>query len=174
MYYRVAIQRDDLLPWQWKSTMLSSLSALLQFLRLYGALPHDRLRVFSSSSREDLEEQIVQENKGLGSNSVTAAQFLQERMIRFSEPACETPECVSEANQQRVAIAVATPPSSSRGDSGVNILDGDGMSTLERRRLQLELGVGGDHDELYKFSLPVSLPEIRAWVKLLTKVQDGA
>jgi hypothetical protein len=61
MYYRLAIQqgRDRLDrpgPWQWKSTALSSLESLLQVLRLYGALPQERLRVFSSSSREGLAE----------------------------------------------------------------------------------------------------------------------
>ena len=90
MYYRVAIQRQreqlDRPPsWQWHSTVLSSLETLFQFLRLYSALPQDHLRVFFSSSQESLEEQLVQENKGLGSYSVTAAQFLQERLIRSPE-----------------------------------------------------------------------------------------
>jgi hypothetical protein len=90
MYYRVAIQRqEDQLDrppsWQWQSTVLSSLSTLFQFLWLYGALRHDRLRVFSSTSRESLEEQLMQENKGLGSHSVTAAQILQEVLIRSAE-----------------------------------------------------------------------------------------
>ena len=85
MYYRVAIQRQgdqlDRPPsWQWKSTVLSSLQTLFQFLRLYSALPQDELRVFSSS-REGLEEQLAQENRGHESDSVTAAHFLRERMI---------------------------------------------------------------------------------------------
>src|SRR6266852_45487 len=87
MYYRVAIQRERgqrnrPQSWQWQSTVLSSLQTLFHFLRLYSALPQDHLRVFSSSSREGLEEQFMQENKGLGSASVTAAQFLQTRMIQ--------------------------------------------------------------------------------------------
>src|SRR5712692_9421972 len=87
MYYRIAIQRgrDQLArpsTWQWKSTALSSLQGLFQVLRLYGALPQEHPRVFSSPSREGLEEQFRQENSGLGSASVTAAQFLQERMIQ--------------------------------------------------------------------------------------------
>ena len=86
MYYRVAIQQQtdhlDRPPaWQWKSTVFSSLQTLFQFLRPYGAQRLDHLRVFSSSSRQGLEEQLVQENQGLGSPSVTAAHFLQERRI---------------------------------------------------------------------------------------------
>ena len=83
MYYRVAFQRDPLLPWQWKSTALSSLNILLHWLRYYRAFPHDRLHIFSSSSREDL------------------------------------------------------------------------------------------HDLPYRFTLPTSLPQVLAWMKLLTKMQEG-
>src|SRR5215471_20501440 len=105
MYYRVAIQRQadqlDRPPsWQWQSMVLSSLQALFQFLRLYSALPQDHLRVFSSSSRESLEEQLRQENKGLGSHSVTAAQFLQERMIRSPEGTQGTPEREEDADHR--------------------------------------------------------------------------
>jgi hypothetical protein len=81
MYYRVAIQGDVSPTWQWKSTTISSLDPLFQFLRRFHDLPQDHLRVFSSSSREEMSEQLVRENNGLGSHSVTAAQFLQERML---------------------------------------------------------------------------------------------
>jgi len=82
MYYRVATRVDAAPTWQWKSTVLSELSTLFQFLRLFRALPPVRLRVFSSTSREGLVEQLAQENQGLASTSVTAAQFLRERMLR--------------------------------------------------------------------------------------------
>ncbi len=79
MYYRVAIQVDASPAWQWKSTTLSSLNALFQLLRRYRNLSQDHLRVFSSSSsREEMDEQLVRENNGLTSHSVTAAQFMQE------------------------------------------------------------------------------------------------
>ena len=65
MYYRVANQVGPSLTGQWKSTALSELSALFQFLRLYAAFPHDCLRVFSSTSREEMNEQLVRENQGL-------------------------------------------------------------------------------------------------------------
>jgi len=60
MYYRVAIQMEPLPTWQWRSTVLSSLQTLFQFLRLYRAFPQDRLRVFSSSSyAEDVRDRVV-------------------------------------------------------------------------------------------------------------------
>ena len=62
MYYRVAIQVDAAPIWQWKSTVLSSLDTLFHFLRLFRTLPHDQLRVFSSSSWEGLAKQLEQEH----------------------------------------------------------------------------------------------------------------
>ncbi len=47
MYYRVAIRVEAAPIWQWISAVLSSLDTLFRFLRLFGALPHHQLRVFS-------------------------------------------------------------------------------------------------------------------------------
>ena len=85
MYYRVAIQVDPSPFWQWKASALSELSALFQWLRLDRALPHDRLWIFSCTSLEEMNEQLVRENQGLGSTSVTAAQFLNERLMSSQE-----------------------------------------------------------------------------------------
>ena len=90
MYYRVAIQEVVSSTWKWKSTTISSLNSLLQFLRRFHDLPQDHLRVFSSNSREEMDEQLVRENKGLGSDSVTAAQFLQERMLGSQQATSDT------------------------------------------------------------------------------------
>jgi hypothetical protein len=174
MYYRVAIPRQgdqlDRPPsWQWKSTVLSSLSTLFQFLRLYGALRHDHQRVFSSPSREDLQEHLMQENLGLGSPSVTAAHFLQERLIHSSEVTRGTPACEGGADQQMTSIAVTTQPAVNESSRGINGLRGCGMSALESRRLELELGPGGDHDVPYRFVLPPQMPQVLAWMRLFAK-----
>jgi hypothetical protein len=167
MYYRVAwyqraIQVHPLPGWQWKSTVLSSLQTVLQLLRLYSALPQERLRVFSSSSGEDLDEQLLQENQGLGSHSVTAAQFLHERLIHTPEGTRETPEREAGADrrwQPQLSGAIAARNRRALNESGRagNGLIGGGMSALERRRLELELGPGGDHDVPYRFVLPASI-----------------
>jgi hypothetical protein len=47
------------------------------------------------------------------------------------------------------------------------------MDVLDRRRLEVELGTPGDHDTRYTFTLPPSLPQVLAWMKLLAKVQEG-
>ena len=66
MYYRVATQLDAAPTCRWKSTVLSSLDILFQFLRLLHALPQDQLRVFSSASKEGLAEQLESERVELG------------------------------------------------------------------------------------------------------------
>ena len=180
MYYRVAIQRQgdqlDRPPsWQWQSTVLSSLETLFQFLRLYSALPQDHLRVFSSCSRESLEERLLQENKGLGSHSVTAAQFLQERRILSPQGTRGTPERDEGADRRwqpslMGAIAARSHPSVKENGKEGNGLGATGMSALESRRLELERGPGGDHAVAYRFALPVCLPQVLAWMRLLAKV----
>ncbi len=116
MYYRVAIQVDASSTLRWKSTTLSSLDVVFQWLRLYHALPQDRLRVFSSCSRERMNEQLVRVNQGLESTSVTAAQFLKERMIGSSGVVWGATAYGTQGNERATSIAVVTEPSLGEGD----------------------------------------------------------
>jgi hypothetical protein len=129
MYYRVAIQVDASPAWQWKSTTLSSLNALFQLLRRYRNLSQDHLRVFTSSSREEMDEQLVRENNELTSHSVTAAQFMQEQMI---------------GSQQGTSFAAAARPSLNESSSRTDELDERQSSSPASRRVVLERVVGGD------------------------------
>jgi hypothetical protein len=173
MYYRVAIQVDAAPTWQWKSTALSSLDTLFHFLRLFSALPHDQLRVFSSPTREGLAEQLEQENQGLESTSVTAAHFLRERMLHPPTVGRSISEREGETSRERGAVAVSSQPAVNERGGERSVLERRGMSTLERRREELESGPGGDHDLPYSFSLPCSLPQVLAWMTLLVRVQRG-
>lgn len=173
MYYRVAMQVNAAPTWQWKSTVLSSLETLFQFLRLFRALPQDHLRVFSSSSRENLAEQLEQENKGLASHSVTAAQFLRERMIRPKAAIQSTTEVEGETSLELVSIAMLSRQALNECSKGVGVRERRGISALEMRREELESGQGGDHDIAHSFSLPSSMPQVLAWMTLLVKVQHG-
>jgi hypothetical protein len=173
MYYRVAIQVDAQPTWQWKSTVLSSLDTLFHFLRLFGALPQDQLRVFSSSEREGLAEQLAQENQGLASTSVTAAHFLQQRMLHPPTVGRSRSEHRGGTERERGAIAVISQPAANECGGRGGVLEDRGMSAFERRRETLERGPGGDHDLPYSFSLPRSLPQVLAWMSLLVRVQRG-
>jgi hypothetical protein len=172
MYYRVAIKEGAPPSWRWKSSVLSSLNSLFQWFRLFRALPQNHLRVFSSSSREGLAEQFEQESKGLVSQSVTAAQFLSERLMRL--PMVQgTSEQEGEPSREMVFLAVTSQPLVNEGSCGGSALERRGMSALERRREELESGSGGDQDLPYRFSLPISLPQVLAWMRLLAKVYRG-
>jgi hypothetical protein len=63
------------------------------------------LRIFSSSSLENLNEQLVQENQGLRSTSVPAAQFLQERRIAPQAVVREASAGGIQANERMASIA---------------------------------------------------------------------
>jgi hypothetical protein len=47
------------------------------------------------------------------------------------------------------------------------------MSLLDQKRLEIELGSGGDHDDLYSFAFPAYMPHVLAWMRLQAKVQRG-
>jgi hypothetical protein len=174
-YYRIAVQVAAPPTWQWKSTVLSELSALLKVLRPYLVLPHDRVRVFASSSREDLHEPLGRESTDLRSCSLTATQFLQ-KMGFSSREVGEGIAIGGRAEHQETTSSALTPqrsPSDRCGEAQV-VLDACRGWSLEQRRMELEQGAGGDHDLPYQFTLPTWIPQVVAWATLLTKVQSGA
>lgn len=173
MYYRLAFQRrgdhlDRPAPWLWKSTALSSLQSLFQVLRLYHAFPPERLRVFSSRTPEGLQEQLRQENSTGGSASVTAARFLQQHLLHLPGV---TEARGAQEYKATTSIAVST---TTRLNESATIVPAEGSRSwdaLERKRLDYERGAGGDHDLPYSFALPLSLPQVLAWMALLARVQ---
>lgn len=173
MYYRVAIQVDTGPTWLWKSTVLSELSTLFRFLRLYSALPQDHLLVCSSCSREGLQEQIEQENQGLASQAVTAAHFLQERRIQLPAEVRRAAEREGGTSPGRVCIAVLSQEPVGMSGRGGSVVQSRSISALERRREELESGSGDDHDVPYRFSLPFALPQVLAWMTLSARVHRG-
>ena len=175
MYYRLAIQQgrgrlDQPEPWQWKSTALSSLQSLFQALRLYGALPQERLRVFSSRTPEGLQEQLRQENNGGGSASVTAPHFLQQHLLHSSGVISAGG---ARGHETTASIAVSTTTRLNESGRTAHVLGERSMDSLERKRLEHERGAGGDHDLPYHFALPLFLPQVLAWMTLLSRVQRG-
>ena len=166
MYYRVAIQVDVSSTWQWKSTALSSLNNLIHWLKDYSVLPLDQLRIFSSRSQEELNAQLMRENQGLLSSSVPAMQFLQEQRIAPQGVGCEVSTGVTGetcANDRITPLAALPEPSLAESNA----------SPLNKRREELERGAGCDHDLPYRFTLPISTPQVLAWLKLQARVQQG-
>jgi hypothetical protein len=173
MYYRLAIQSKTSPEWYWKSTVLSSLGAVLQLLRLYRALPPDRLLVCSAPSRERLNDMLRRANDGLESGAVTAAQFLQERLLHPPVGTQSTSSWGRQEQQETTSVAVATPPLVTGGGPATMASDAAAGDALEQRRRTMEEGADGDHDTPYAFALPQSLPQALAWMRLLARVQRG-
>ncbi len=173
MYYRVAIQTNSSSKWKWKSTVLSSLDALLQFLRLHRALPVNSLRIFVSPARDNLDEMLLRENNGFDNYSVTAEQFLRVRHIHVWETG--SPEPLPQETQTviedttTVSSQLALLASSMTGN--ILLAPAYALNPLDRRRQEIEFGPGGDHDYPYIFTLPQTIQEMLAWIKLLEKVQ---
>ena len=178
MYYRIAIRREgdnhgDSPPWKWYSTVLGSLNSVLFFFHYYHALPLDRLRVFSSSSREDLKELLLSENNGFGSNSVPAVRFLREQFKPVPEKTAGVSAHQTREQRELTTLGRATQHSYNECSTGAHALIEKGMSVLERRRGETEGGAGSDHDLPYSFTLPDSWPQVRAWMRLLARVHAG-
>jgi hypothetical protein len=161
MYYRIAMQVGPSPTLRRQSTTLASLNTLLQWLRCYQNIPRERLRVFSSASRADLDEQCLRESQGLAATSLPVTHFW---------PA------TSGASQTSTRQEVG--PSSEESGKGVpattfRLRAQLGGSWLDVRREELERGLGGDHDLPYRFRLPASPRERLAWVRLLARVRQG-
>jgi len=77
IYYRVALQTGQSSTWKWRSSVLTSLNALFGLLKIYYAVPKDRILVFLSSSAEGMDEMLTRQNNGQLSNSLTADQILK-------------------------------------------------------------------------------------------------
>jgi hypothetical protein len=153
---------------------LTSLEALFRFLRIYSVVPQDQLRVFSSPSLEDLNEQLARENNGDGSASVTAAQFLHERGIRSTSTTQAASASSTQEHSGRSGIAIASVSAQLTQDNAErHAPDAGNGNILERRRRAIEWGAGGDHDRPYAFALPGSWPQVSAWIRLLVRVHTG-
>ena len=127
IYYRVALQGSQSATWRWKSIPFTSLHGVLGTLKLYHDVPNEHIRVFLSSSLEQLEEMRSLANQGLLSTAITIDQLYDKHSAGW----------------------------------------------IEVRRLEIELGAGGDHDCPYTWSLPPSAPHTLAWMKLLARRERG-
>ncbi len=120
IYYRVAIQGNQSATWRWKSGPFTTLDSVLGVLNLYRCVPREHIRVFLSSSLEQMEEMLARANQGLLSTAITVEQLWDRRC----------------------------------------------MNWIEMRRLEMELGAGGDHDCPYSSNVHTSNLPVLAWTKL--------
>ncbi len=173
-YYRLAMQDQQTALWAWNSTVVTSLEAVFQLLRIYRVLPQHRLRVFSSPCKADLTQTTLDcEKHTLTACFVTATEFARARKLQTHDRAQRGSDRGTAKTTAQLSTAVA--PASSWQVNGVapSSLAANGSNDLEKQRLEREMGPGGDHDLPYTFMLPPSLPQVLAWMRLLAQVQRG-
>jgi hypothetical protein len=133
--------------------------------------------VFSASSCEGLTQLLNEENQGGQQVSVTAEQFLRERGIQ-ADRLIRRASLVQNGSdglegQEKTAITATLPPLSNESSQQIAPVEEEHISTLDRKRLEREMGAGGDHDLPYTFALPVSVPQMLAWIRLMNRVRRG-
>jgi len=128
IYYRVALRGSRSTTWRWKSSPFTSLGGVLGVLKLYHCMPREHIRVFLSTSPEQMEAMLRREDQGLHSTAITIDQLWDRYRV----------------------------------------------SWIEVRRLEIELGEGGDHDQPYMWSLSSSSAHVLAWTKLLSRRERSA
>jgi hypothetical protein len=165
-YYRLALLTPQTRHWCWKTTALTSLQTVFHWLRIYRAFPQDHLRVFSSHSKEGLEEMFTSEKRGVPSGSVSAAQFLSERQMQVPQRTPGVPMQKTTVSRLDPSSASATNQANEKHSTMLFLPKESHVSVLDQKRLELERGPGGDHNVVYCFSLPQSLPQVRAWIRL--------
>ena len=120
-------------------------------------------------SHKDFDEQFKREQGATGFHSVTATQFLRERLISPGDTTRETSEQKTQENQEAVSSEAAL--SLSLYESNMRTPTLDNVSRLNCKRLEIERGAGGDHDLPYHFAIPHVWSQVRAWTELLMQIQ---
>jgi len=85
IYYRVALQGNQSATWRWKSSPLTSLDGVLGLLKLYHCVPKEHIRVFLSSSTEQMEEMLSRANQGSFSTAITVDQLWDKHCMSWIE-----------------------------------------------------------------------------------------
>lgn len=171
IYYRIAVHTKHAPTWRWMTTKLTSLHAVLNYLQIYRCPAYAQLRIFFASSDEALEEMLAAENRGDASFSITP-----EHLLSAGQPQilAERTADAERAPARQHTLSLTANADAPNGQGALDMPPMTGSSTtLEARRLEMELGAGGDHDHPYIFSFPRALPETYAWIRLMVKVQRG-
>ncbi len=166
-YYRIAIHTKHTPAWRWMTTKLTSLHAVLAALQTYRCSPaYAQLRVFFASSVEALEDLLAVENLGDASFSVTREQLLSGGQMQAQR------EGLAVVSQQTRTTTAGITVSNTVGAQAMPLFAG-GITPWEVRRVAMEQGTGGDHDQPYRFAFPQTLSETRAWLRLRAEAQSN-
>src|SRR5215469_14952640 len=85
LYYRVALRSSQSATWCWKSSPLTLLDGVLGVLKLYNCMPREHIRVFLSTSPEQMETMLGRENQGLLSTAIPVDQLWDRYHVSWIE-----------------------------------------------------------------------------------------
>jgi hypothetical protein len=85
IYFRVALRGSHSATWRWKSSPLTSLGGVLGVLKLYHCRPREHMRVFLSTSPEQMDAMLTRENQGLLSTAITVDQLWDRYRVSWIE-----------------------------------------------------------------------------------------
>ncbi len=188
IYFRVAIQMDQLSQWRWKSGILNTPGTLFDFLNMYDRVSKNRLRVFFATSKTVMNEMLVRENNGLLSNSLTVEEFLERgrkiegqyiKQLEFELGLQESMELIAKSaitrklGDESSSLQAASSIEATNPVIAETRVNNQESNLIRQMREKLEWSRGDGYDTLYTFALPVSMPQILAWTRLLAKVQRG-
>jgi len=171
-FYRVALEVNHASTRSGSQPYSVSLEAVFGWLRMHRALPQERLRVFSSPSREELDEHW----RGRTGTRLHSGDGSALPPGKGNSRTCGGKGGTSTGNTH-------VPGDSSACCRHTTVMGWEEQKEdqsctsracvrLERKREEFERGTGGDHDTPYRFTLPTSMPQVLAWVKLLVRVHD--
>src|SRR5215469_4615327 len=118
-----------------------------------------------SASEERVSPQTVQQ----GTDGVTWATWATQMGTQVTQHGADTATRAREVWEKHQAAQAAQREHLATAGA----LSSLGMSFQEKKRLEIELGPGGDHDTPYLFTLPISQQERLAWIRLQKQVQAG-
>ena len=188
IYFRVAIQMDQLSQWRWKSGILNTPGTLFDFLNMYDRVSKNRLRVFFATSKTVMNEMLVRENNGLLSNSLIVEEFLERgrkiegkyiKQLEFELGLQESMELIAKSaitrklGDESSSLQAASSIEATNPVIAETRVNNQESNLIRQMREKLEWSRGDGYDTLYTFALPVSMPQILAWTRLLAKVQRG-
>jgi hypothetical protein len=85
IYYRVALRGSQTATWRWKSSPLTSLDGVLGWLHLYHSVPREYIRVFLSTSPEQMDTMLRRENQGVLSTAIPVDQLWDRYRVSWIE-----------------------------------------------------------------------------------------
>jgi len=71
--------------WRWKSSPLTSFHQVLGLLNMYRCMPKENVRVFLTTSPEQMEEMLCRANQGLLSTAITVDQLYDKHCVSLIE-----------------------------------------------------------------------------------------